>query len=522
MPSTMKHPSIFFQPNKLKINVLANFTGFSWLALIQIALIPLYIKFMGIEAYGLIGFYITIQAIFQAFDLGFTPTTNRELARLSTLSEGDAEIRSFTRTVEYVYWPLGLLMGICILVAAPFISTHWIRAEALSEGTLREALFLMSVLILIQWPLTLYLGGLMGLQRQVMANGLQIGLSVLTDGGAILVLWLVSPTITAYLKWQIIAGLIRFFCLRKALWSCLPAGDELPRFNPRLLKRVGHFAAGMSGIALTAIVLTQFDRVVLSKLLSLEQFGYYMVAGTVANGLLIIVSPVFNAVFPRFSSLVASGKTDNLITLYRLSAQSMAVLVLPLGLLLCTFSRELLALWTGSGELARSTGAILCLLLVGRMLNGLMHIPYALQLAYGWSGLGLRINIFLITVFVPGVLFLANQYGALGAASMWAGVNLLYILVGVPLTHRRLLRGEASRWFAEGLFLPLMIAGVVIGTGRALWPSHESSPAVMLYAVFILFIAISFSGLSARETRKWAAEEIAKIRRSFGASKAEP
>ena len=217
MPSTMKHPSIFFQPNKLKINVLANFTGFSWLALIQIALIPLYIKFMGIEAYGLIGFYVTIQAIFQAFDLGFTPTMNRELARLSTSSEGGAEIRSFTRTVEYIYWPLGLLIGLCILVAAPFIYTHWIRAEVLSEGTLREALFLMSVLMLIQWPLTLYLGGLMGLQRQLMANGLQIGLSVLTDGGAILVLWLVSPTITAYLRWQIIAGLIRFFCLRKAL-----------------------------------------------------------------------------------------------------------------------------------------------------------------------------------------------------------------------------------------------------------------------------------------------------------------
>jgi O-antigen/teichoic acid export membrane protein len=278
----------------------------------------------------------------------------------------------------------------------------------------------------------------------------------------------------------------------------------------------------MSGIALTAIVLTQFDRVVLSKLLSLEQFGYYMVAGTVANGLLIIVSPIFNAVFPRFSSLVASGKTDNLITLYRLSTQSMAVLVLPLGVLLCTYSRELLVLWTGSGELARSTGAILCLLLIGRMVNGLMHIPYALQLAYGWSGLGLRINLFLITVFVPGVLFLANQYGALGAASIWAAVNIIYMLVGVPLTHRRLLRGEASRWFAEGLFLPLIIAVAVIWTGRTLLPLHESSPAVMLYAVFILLTAITCSCLSARETRKWAAEELAKIRRSFGASKTEP
>jgi O-antigen/teichoic acid export membrane protein len=518
----MKYPSIFVQPNKLRINVLANFAGSSWLALIQIALIPIYIQFMGIEAYGLIGFYITIQAIFQALDLGFTPTMNRELARLSTLSEGDAEIRSFARTMECVYWPLGLLIGISILAAVPYISTQWIRAEVLSEGTIREALFLMSGLMLIQWPLTLYLGGLMGIQRQVLSNGLLIGLSVLSDGGAILVLWLVSPTITAYLKWQIIAGLIRFFLLRKALWSCLPRGDESARFNPRLLRRVGHFAAGMTGITLTAIVLTQFDRVVLSKFLSLKEFGYYIVAVTVANGLLIIVSPVFNAVFPRFCSLVASGKTDSLVTLYHLSTQLMAVLILPLGVLLCMYSREFLVLWTGSPELARNTWTILCLLVIGRMFNGLMHIPYALQLAYGWTGLGLRINIFLITGFVPGVIWLANQYGGLGAASIWAATNIIYMLVGVPLTHRRLLQGAASRWFTEGLFLPLMMAVAVIWIGRTLLPSHESSPVAFLYATLIFLTAISSSCLSAPEARGWVAEELAKIRRSFAGSKPGP
>ena len=39
--------------------------GTGWSALMQIAFIPLYIKFMGIEAYGLVGFYITLQGALQ-------------------------------------------------------------------------------------------------------------------------------------------------------------------------------------------------------------------------------------------------------------------------------------------------------------------------------------------------------------------------------------------------------------------------------------------------------------------------
>jgi O-antigen/teichoic acid export membrane protein len=511
----MKPLPILPQQHKLKFNVLANAAGYSWLALVQIALIPIYITFMGIEAYGLFGFYITMQAILQVFDLGLTPTLNREIARLSISPEGDSGTRSFVRTIEYIYWPIGILIAISILAAAPHISSHWIHAKLLSEETVREAILLMSGLMLIQWPLALYLGGLMGTQKQVLVNGLQIGFSIFTDGGAILVLWLVSPTITAFLEWQIIAGLIRLFCLRKVLWSCLPVAEKAVLFNRGCLKRVRHFAAGMSGIALTAVILTQFDRVVLSRLLSLEQFGYYMIAATAANGLLIIVNPVFSAVFPRFSSLVAAGNTDNVKKLYHLSAQLMAILVLPLGAMLCTFSQELLLLWTGSSELALNAGAIFCLLAIGRMLNGLMHIPYALQLAYGWTGLGFRINIFLVILFVPGVVWMASQYGGVGAAAMCAAINAIYMIVGIPLTHRRLLPGEASRWFVEGLFLPFVISLGVIWAGRRVLPFYDFSPAGCAYACFIVMAAITCSGLGAPEARRWASEEFVKIRRAL-------
>lgn len=45
-----------------KRNLIANYLGQSWTALMGLAFIPLYIKYLGIEAYGLIGLFALLQA----------------------------------------------------------------------------------------------------------------------------------------------------------------------------------------------------------------------------------------------------------------------------------------------------------------------------------------------------------------------------------------------------------------------------------------------------------------------------
>jgi len=39
----------------------------------------LYIKFLGIKAYGLVGFFATLQRLFIILDMGLSTTLNREL-----------------------------------------------------------------------------------------------------------------------------------------------------------------------------------------------------------------------------------------------------------------------------------------------------------------------------------------------------------------------------------------------------------------------------------------------------------
>jgi len=180
---------------------------------------------------------------------------------------------------------------------------------------------------------------------------------------------------------------------------------------------------------LCALILMQLDKLILSKLLDLKGFGYYCVAGTLGSGMLMIISPFFNAIFPRFAALAEAGDEETLRRLYHRCTQLMALLLLPLAAVLAFFSTDILQLWTKNPEVARHAGPIATLLVIGFALNGLMNLPYALQLAYGWVSIAFVLAISMVMISVPAIWFMARTYGAVGAASVWVGINCLYMVV---------------------------------------------------------------------------------------------
>jgi O-antigen/teichoic acid export membrane protein len=476
--------------SRVRTNFFANLAGSGWTALVGLACTPLYIRFLGMEAYGLIGFYFMLQGVIQILDLGLSPTVNREMARYSVLPGKAGEARDFVRTLEVGYWAIGILIGCAVWYGAPYIAAHWIKSGNIAPMEVRRAVAIMGALTALQWPLTFYHGGLLGLQRQVLLNGITIATATLSGGGALLVLWLVSPTVSAFFSWQIAVSLLQAAATTFALWRSLPGSGHAVRFAPGITRRIWRFAAGMSGITVTALILTQLDKVILSKMLPLKNFGYYILAGMVANGLSgLLIAPMFNTIFPRFSSLVAAGDEKSLLEMYHGSTQVMAVMILPVAVFIALFSPEIMHLWTGSQEIASNTAPILSILVAGTALNGLMNLPFALQLSHGWTRIGVAINTVFIVTLVPAIVLMTMNYGATGAASVWLGLNAVYMIAGVPLTHRRLLKGEAVRWFTKDLGIPFAGSIAIAGIARLIFPSL-ASPSRFTQASLLLLILV--------------------------------
>jgi O-antigen/teichoic acid export membrane protein len=489
---------------RLKRNLVANFVGAGWLALSGLIFAPIYIRLLGIESYGLISFYYLLQAALQIFDFGLSPTMNREMARYSVQPERAAEARDFVRTFEAGYWSMGVVLGALVWVAAPFVATHWLKASTLPVDAVLFSIISMAVLITLQWPLTLYEGGLLGLQRQVLLNGMLVFVTTLRTFGAVVFMELTTPSIANFFLWQIVISMIHVMLLTGLFWRSLPVSRRAPRIDLQLASRVWHFAAGMTGTAIFWFILSQADKVILSNTVSLEVFGFYALASAIANSLSTLIGgPVFNATFPRFSSLVALADEGQVRSFYHFGSQLIAVFVFPLAAILACFSYDITLLWLSDPAIAHAVAPIATILVIGTGLSVLKSTPYALQLAYGWSSIGFRINLFSILGYLPVILITIRQFGAIGAAVSWGLLCAIQILAVLVLTHRRVLRGELKYWIWSDNVPPFLASVVVVFLGRYA-TSGVTSSFVMVTALLLMFAAaLAASMLSASQVRGW-------------------
>jgi O-antigen/teichoic acid export membrane protein len=214
----------------------------------------------------------------------------------------------------------------------------------------------------------------------------------------------------------------------------------------------------MMAITLLALLLTQIDKILLSRLLTLEVFGYYALAGTVANALYMLIGPIANGFYPRFTELVARRDEATFLASYHQGAQLATVVMGAAAVVLMVFGDRVLLLWTANPALTRHVAPLLSVLALGTLLNGLMWIPYQMQLAHGWTTLTIKVNSVAVAVLVPGILWAVPKYGAAGAAWMWVALNAGYLIFGIYFMHRRLLPKEKWRWYRQDVAAPLITA----------------------------------------------------------------
>src|SRR5450759_1558403 len=142
--------------------------------------------------------------------------------------------------------------------------------------------------------------------------------------------------------------------------------------------------------------------------------------------------------------MVELSTQDNqttLVSVYHQGAQFVTVLTAPAVILLSFFAGGVVFMWSGDAGLAENTAPILSALVLGNFLHGLMHMPYQLQLAQGWTSLTIKTNIIAVVVLIPAIFWVVPRYGGVGAAWIWVALNAGYVLIAIlvtPVSYRNL------------------------------------------------------------------------------------
>lgn len=476
-------------PSRLNLGsgLLLGVFGGAWSAIIAFLCVPWYIRFLGIESYGLIGFFVTLQAVIAILDLGVGATINREVARSAALNDLD-RARRLLRSLELVYAVVALAIAGLVIAAAPLIAANWLKPAALPAEEVVRAIRMMGVVIALRWPVGLYYGTLIGLQRPQDSYRVIAATTTIANVGAVLVLFAIERSVAAFFMWQGATAVLALFWAWRSAWRALEGSKGTP-FDRPLLGSVLLQSVLMSGVAITGAILSQVDKFVVSSSISLADFGGYSLAVVLASALSVLFIPTFNLIYPRLSALTATGREDERIAFYRLGTRLFLSCMLPIALSGFFYANDILALWTGDAALAGRVAPIAGWICLGSALNGLMHFPYALQLASENTRLPLLINCSLIAVSVPLTVALVKQFGALGGAYGWLAMNAVYVVIGVWATHRFLLHGLARRWVFLDAVPAFGVAAAVVGGGFWLMSNADFGHVIRLALATVFSIA---------------------------------
>jgi O-antigen/teichoic acid export membrane protein len=433
-------------------NVLANYVGRIWGIISVFFFLPFYIKILGIEAYAVINFYTVILTIMYFADGGLSATLNREIAR----SSDKQYIGNMLYTIEKVYLIICLLVIMIIFSFSHIIASNWLNSNTISIENLSIYICLMGVSVAFQLFTTLENSGLMGLEKQVLSNGIQISSSVFRSAIVLIPLYF-YPTLLTFFIWQVLMNILFFFVTRYNLWKFVKT-NVVYKFNLQILKTVGRFAGGMMLMAIMASLNTQIDKLVISKVLSLKEFGYYSLASVLSQVPVLIVTPIAFAILPRMVRYSENLEKNKLLKLFHINSFILSALATSGALVLFLFTKDFVLIWTQNIIIANKIEYATKVLLIGGVFLSFQYMPYHLAIANGHTKTNLRFSIVAIIFIIPLLFFLVKQYGLIGATITWLLFNFVaYIYLGYNLINK-FLKYEFKKWLFNDTLIPLIIS----------------------------------------------------------------
>ncbi|AJE98123.1 oligosaccharide flippase family protein [Pandoraea apista] len=487
----------------LKKNIVANYLSQFYATGIGIAVLPFYIRHLGPEAYGLVGFFTTLQSLFGLLDLGLTPTIARETARFHGGALDARTYRKLVRALSAVFMLIAGLGAIAIVGLSDFIAERWLTFHVLTKSDVIRTVQIMGLCVAIRWMCGLYRGVVTGGEQLVWLGGFNSFIATLRFVAVFATMYIFGFTSNVFFLHQLAVALIELAGL------ALKCKASLPKAEPGRLSSSFIVVRPMLKFALTIaftssvwIAVTQSDRLILSGILNLSEYGYFSLAVMVAGGISLITGPVGTAMMPRMARLHAEGKHEEMMTTYRTLTQLVVAIAIATSVTLVVCAKPALYAWTGNQILTEHAYRIVRLYAIGNAILSAGQLPFILQYAKGNLRYHLVGNIVVAVFLLPSIVIASRMYGGVGAGWIWVSVNALYLAIWATVTHRKIVPGFHGKWILKDVIavaMPGVFAGLIFFLFE---PLFESRLLGLAYTACVGVVISLVTLLSMRVPRK--------------------
>lgn len=495
----------------MRRNIAINYMSQIYVALVGIAMVPFYIKYMGVEAYGLVGFFAVVQAWMLLLDMGFSPLLVREMARFRAGALDLQEIGRLVRCLECALGLMALLAASSIFFASDWIAFNWLTFDHMEVRDVAFSVAAMGGMVGVRWLNGVYRSAFVGLDRQLLLGLTNAGMFTLRSVGVLFVLHYLSVRPTGFFLYQFIVIALELLLTGYLFYrEGMMAGIPLRPKWPLLFQSRWRFVGGMAYLTLLWGGVTQTDKLLLSHWLDMSEYGCYSAAITAAGGVSLVSVALVQSVQPRLVWLFGVGDKTGLIKLYRGITQFAAACLMAMAGIMVFLAQPLLWMWTNNVELASRASNVLGLYAMGNALYALQSIAFLLQFAKGATRWHMAGSTMFAICWLPALVYSVVLWGAEGAGWVWFLGNLLFLTVWITYVHGKIEPGIEFRWLFGDVML-VSLASILPAYLGGLIGFQEKGPVEFFVFCCAVGLTSILSGLLAGNISRAVVRDIAMV-----------
>lgn len=404
------------QTNKVISNSIINLLTQIIPIFVAVVFIPISIKALGNELFGVYSLTVTFIVLFNYLNFGIAPATTKEISK--NLAKNNNKI-----VISLLLNSFFVMLFIGIIISFLFYTYSYGIATLMSKN--RKLIIILSELIQLLGIMSPFIMIVIFLRSVLEAK--QIFIVTSLNRAFLNSIIFISPiivyikgfSILSIFKLLIFVYIFSTLILGTIVYKKFLQGNKLI-FIIKDAKVLLHIGFWMMLSSLAGVGLYYADRFMIGYIMSATAVAYYVAAYDLVTRLNIISGSLTSALFPAFSHWFELGEKLKIKNAIIFVSKIILFLVAGVSFLLIIYSKSFLHLWINE-EYSIHSYLILQLLTIGVLFNTLSVVPFRALSAIGFPNLVAMVYIVEMPIFVSLTYLLIVKYGLIGAV---VGYNL--------------------------------------------------------------------------------------------------
>ena len=405
-------------------NFVYNLLGLGLPLIVALVAIPVLIRALGVEQFGILTIIWAVVSYFGLLDLGLGRAVTQQVA--TCMAGGDEErLRRIVGTSSALMLGLGVIAGLIMLATAGVLARELTSAS--DPAVVTRAFWWMALAMPAVVLTSGYRGILEALGRFGLVNVIRLPMGIFTYAGPMLAVWLGYGDLATIAAVLCVGRILAFAVHASCAYQAMPRAARAAAYDSSLIAPLLSMGGWITVTNVVSPIMNYTDRFFLGIAMSASAVAYYATPQELVMRLGIIPSAITAVLFPIFAAQSIGALTGRLTgQMWRYTAVIFVMLV-PFTAALVIFAEPLLSLWI-SREFAAQATVMLQIMAVAALFSGLAQVPFTMLQARAKAAQTAALHLIELPLYLGLLWALVTNDGVIGAALAWLfriGVDMI-------------------------------------------------------------------------------------------------